>query len=96
MRKNKEIRCVDCGGWPITGGSVFVECFGTNKIPEEKIAQLVNDNFDMRPKAIIEHLNLRRPIYRKTAAYGHFGRSDDDFTWEKTDKAEFLRIQSGI
>ena len=76
--------------------SVFVECFGTNKIPEEKIAQLVKDNFDLRPKAIIEHLNLRRPIYRKTAAYGHFGRTDEDFTWEKTDKSEILRMTSGM
>lgn len=76
--------------------SIFVECFGTNKISEEKIAQLVKENFDLRPRAIIEHLNLRRPIYRKTASYGHFGRNDEDFTWEKTDKSEFLRIQSGI
>jgi len=71
--------------------SVHVDCFGTNKIPEEKITQLVLENFDMRPRAIIETLNLRRPIYRKTAAYGHFGREDNDFTWEKTDKADILR-----
>lgn len=76
--------------------SVNVECFGTNKIPEEKIMQLVLENFDMRPRAIIEYLNLRRPIYRKTAAYGHFGRNDEDFTWEKTDKADELRNQAGI
>ena len=76
--------------------SVSVDCFGTNKIPEEKIMQLVIDNFDMRPRAIIEHLNLRRPIYRKTASYGHFGRNDDDFTWEKTDKADELRQQAGL
>ena len=70
--------------------SVYVDCFGTNKIPEGKIKQLILENFDMRPRAIIDNLNLRRPIYRKTAAYGHFGRNDEDFTWEKTDKAEIL------
>ena len=75
--------------------SVHVDCFSTNKIPEEKIMQLVTNNFDMRPKAIIETLNLRRPIYRKTASYGHFGRNDEDFTWERTDKAEILREQAG-
>jgi S-adenosylmethionine synthetase len=71
--------------------SVYVDCFGTNKIPEDKIIEIILENFDLRPKAIIESLNLRRPIYRKTAAYGHFGRNDEDFTWEKTDKAEVLR-----
>ena len=71
--------------------SVYVDCFGTNKIPEDKIIEIVLENFDLRPRAIIESLNLRRPIYRKTAAYGHFGRNDEDFTWEKTDKAELLR-----
>jgi S-adenosylmethionine synthetase len=71
--------------------SVHVDCFGTNKIPEEQIIQIILENFDMRPRAIIETLNLRRPIYRKTATYGHFGRNDEDFTWEKTDKAELLR-----
>ncbi len=76
--------------------SVNVDCFGTNKIPEEKIMQMIYANFDMRPRAIIEHLNLRRPIYRKTAAYGHFGRNDEDFTWEKTDKADFLRQEAGL
>ena len=76
--------------------SVHVDCFGTNKIPEEKIMQLVINNFDMRPKAIIENLNLRRPIYRKTASYGHFGRNDEDFTWERTDKAEILRKEAQI
>jgi S-adenosylmethionine synthetase len=58
--------------------------------------QLVMENFDMRPRAIIEHLNLRRPIYRKTASYGHFGRNDEDFTWEKTDKADDLRNAAGL
>lgn len=74
--------------------SVHVDCFGTNKIGEDKIMQLVEQNFDLRPKAIIQDLNLRRPIYRKTAAYGHFGRNDPDFTWEKTDKAKVLRDKS--
>ncbi len=76
--------------------SVNVDCFGTNKITEEKIMQLVLENFDMRPKAIIEQLDLRRPIYRKTASYGHFGRCDEDFTWERTDKADILREQAEI
>jgi len=76
--------------------SIHVECFGTNKIPEEKIMELVNKNFDMRPKAIIENLNLRRPIFKKTAAYGHFGRNDEDFTWEKTDMANIIRKDAGI
>ena len=71
--------------------SIHVDCFGTGKIPEDKITEIILENFDLRPKAIIEYLNLRRPIYRKTAAYGHFGRNDEDFTWEKTDKAETLR-----
>lgn len=71
--------------------SILVDTFETNKIPEEKIVELVENNFDFRPKAIIDNLNLRRPIYKKTAAYGHFGRDDPDFTWEKTDKAELLR-----
>ncbi len=76
--------------------SVHVDCFGTNKVPEEKIIELVNKNFDMRPRAIIGTLDLRRPIYRKTASYGHFGREDADFTWEKTDKAEILRKEAGL
>lgn len=76
--------------------SINVDCFGTNKIPEEKIMALVLDNFDMRPRAIIETLDLRRPIYRKTASYGHFGRSDQDFTWEKTDKADILKREAGL
>ena len=71
--------------------SVMVNTFGTGKIPDEKILELVKKNFDMRPKAIIEQLNLRRPIYRKTSVFGHFGRNDPGFTWERTDKAEILR-----
>ncbi len=76
--------------------SVMVDTFGTGKIPDEKITELVIKNFDMRPKAIIEHLKLLRPIYRKSAVYGHFGRNDPDFAWEKTDKADMLRKESGI
>ncbi len=71
--------------------SVNVETFGTGKIPDEKIAELVLEHFDLRPGAIIRDLDLRRPIYRKTAAYGHFGRDDIEFPWERTDKAEALR-----
>ncbi len=76
--------------------SVLVDTFATNKIPEEKISELVRTHFNLTPKGIIETLNLRRPIYRKTASYGHFGRSDPDFTWEKTDKAEVLRKEAGL
>jgi S-adenosylmethionine synthetase len=76
--------------------SVMVNTFDTGKIPEEKITDLVKKHFDMRPRAIIEHLKLLRPIYRKAAVYGHFGREDPDFTWEKTDKAEILRKAAGI
>ena len=71
--------------------SVFVNTFGTGKLPDEEILVLVQKNFDLRPKAIIDHLCLLRPIYRKTAVFGHFGRDDPDFTWERTDKAEELR-----
>lgn len=74
--------------------SLFVNTFGTGKIPDEKIEKIVEKVFDFRPKAIIDQLNLRRPIYRKTAAYGHFGRNDPDFTWEKTDKVEILKKEA--
>jgi len=76
--------------------SVMVNTFGTGKISDDKIVELVNKHFDMRPRAIIEHLKLLRPIYRKTACYGHFGRDDPDFMWEKTDKVEILREDAGI
>ncbi len=76
--------------------SVRVDTFGTNKIPEDKIEELVLNNFDLRPGAIINDLRLRRPIYRKTAAYGHFGREEEDFTWEKTDKADMIRREAGL
>ncbi len=71
--------------------SVFVDTFGTGKLPDMEILELVKKNFDMRPKAIIDQLRLLRPIYRKTAVFGHFGRNDPDFAWERTDKAEELQ-----
>jgi S-adenosylmethionine synthetase len=74
--------------------SVMVDTFGTATIPEEKITALVRENFSLTPKAIIETLNLRRPVYKATAAYGHFGRQGEGFTWEKTDRADALRKAS--
>jgi S-adenosylmethionine synthetase len=76
--------------------SINVETFGTGKIDDEKIAKLIAEHFDLRPGAIIRDLDLRRPIYRKTAAYGHFGREDQGFTWEKTDRADALRKAAGL
>ena len=76
--------------------SVMVSTFGTGKISDEKIAQLVSEHFDLRPKGIVKMLNLLRPIYRKTAAYGHFGREEPEFTWEQTDKAPVLRAAAGL
>ena len=76
--------------------SVNVETFGTGKIAEDKIASLILDHFDLRPGAIIRDLNLRRPIYKQVAAYGHFGRDDLDLPWEQTDKAEALRKAAGL
>ena len=76
--------------------SITVDTFGTGKISDEKIIELIRKNFDLRPAAIIRDLDLRRPIYKKTASYGHFGRPGPDFTWEKTDRAEELRTQAGL
>lgn len=76
--------------------SVSINTFGTGKVAEDVIAKLVNDNFDLRPAGIIKELDLRRPIYTQTAAYGHFGRTDVDLPWEHTDKAEDLRKQAGL
>ena len=76
--------------------SVMVETFGTEKVPRATIAALVDEHFDLRPGAFREALRLHRPIYQKTAAYGHFGRDDADFTWEKTDKAATLRAAAGL
>jgi len=76
--------------------SVMVDTFGTAAIPEEKITELVRQNFSLTPKAIIETLDLRRPVYKQTAAYGHFGRTGPGFTWEKTDRADALRKAAGL
>jgi len=76
--------------------SLMISTFDSSKIPEEDIENLVRKHFDMRPARIISHLDLKRPIYRKTAAYGHFGRDEPEFTWEKTDKAEVLRQIAGL
>lgn len=76
--------------------SINIETFGTGKIDDDKIARIVDENFDLRPGAIIRDLKLRRPIYRQTAAYGHFGRDDLDLTWERTDKADALRSAAGL
>jgi S-adenosylmethionine synthetase len=76
--------------------SLNVETFGTGKISDDKIINLIKKHFDMRPAAIIKHLDLRQPIYEKTAAYGHFGRTDVVFPWEKTDKAEVLRQDAAL
>jgi S-adenosylmethionine synthetase len=76
--------------------SVRVDTFGTGKVSESKLTELIRKNFSLTPKGIIESLNLRRPIYQKTAAYGHFGRNDPDFTWEATDKAATLVEQAGL
>ena len=76
--------------------SLMVDSFSTHKIDKEQIIELIKKHFDLRPKKIIEHLQLHRPIYKKTACYGHFGRDDPDFTWEKTDKADDLRNGAGL
>ena len=76
--------------------SLEVDCFGTERTPIPKIEALIREVFDLRPAAIIQELDLRRPIYAKTAAYGHFGRDDHDFTWERTDKADALRAAAGL
>jgi S-adenosylmethionine synthetase len=76
--------------------SMMVECFGTEKVPTGRILELISEHFDLRPGAFRQYLDLHRPIYRKTAAYGHFGRDDPDFTWEKTDRAEALRSAAGL
>ena len=74
--------------------SVFIDTFGTGKVSEEKLVELVNKNFDLIPGAIIRDLDLRKPIYKQVAAYGHFGRNDLDLPWERTDKAEILRKEA--
>jgi S-adenosylmethionine synthetase len=76
--------------------SVFVETYGTGRVKEEKISELIRAHFKLTPRGIMEMLDLRRPIYRKTAAFGHFGRTDPDFTWERTDRANALRADAGL
>jgi S-adenosylmethionine synthetase len=76
--------------------SVSVDTAGTGRVSEAALAKLVRDNFELTPRGIIESLKLRRPIYKATAAYGHFGRNEEGFTWEQTDKAETLRASAGI
>ena len=76
--------------------SINIDTFGTSKISEDKIVKVVEKIFDFRPRAIIEHLKLKRPIFQKTASYGHFGRADKDFTWEQTDKMEELRNECSL
>ena len=73
--------------------SVTVNTYGTGRLPDDKIAEIVNKHFDLRPAAIIRDLDLRRPIYRKTAAYGHFGRTDIELPWERLDKVETLKAE---
>jgi S-adenosylmethionine synthetase len=75
--------------------SVMVETFGTGKLPDFQLSKIVTDEFDLRPVAFREYLDLHRPIYRETAAYGHFGRSNENFTWERTDRAQLLRDVAG-
>lgn len=76
--------------------SIMIDSFGTGRISEDLMKKLVRGHFDLRPKAMIQHLKLLRPIYRQTAAFGHFGRNEEDFTWERTDKAETLRREAGL
>ena len=76
--------------------SISINTFGTGKIADEKIGELVREHFDLRPKGLIDMLDLKRPIYQATAAYGHFGREEEEFTWEKTDKADLLRNSAGL
>ena len=76
--------------------SIHVDTFGTGVIPDTKIAEVVKNHFDLRPKGIVQMLDLLRPIYLPTAAYGHFGRTESSFSWEHTDKADALRAAAGI
>ena len=74
----------------------MVDTFGTGQVDEEKLADIVRDTCPLTPKGIIDYLDLRRPIFKATAAYGHFGREEEGFTWEKTDKAEVLKFEAGV
>ena len=75
---------------------MYVNTEGSGRVSDSALSKLVRENFELTPRGIIESLNLRRPIYKATAAYGHFGRHEDGFTWEKTDKAEALRAGAGV
>ena len=74
----------------------MVDSFGTSQIDEDRIKELIRDHFDLRPKGMIHTLDLLRPIYKNTSSYGHFGREEEEFTWEKTDKAEALKKDAGL
>jgi S-adenosylmethionine synthetase len=76
--------------------SVYVETFGTSRVDPQRIVELIREHFQLTPRGIIESLKLRRPIFKKTAAYGHFGRTEPEFTWEATDKAKALRSAAGV
>ncbi len=76
--------------------SVYLDCSGTSRVDEERLEKIVRDNFDLRPLGIIDSLQLRRPIYQQTAAFGHFGRDEEGFTWEQTDRAARLRADCGL
>jgi S-adenosylmethionine synthetase len=76
--------------------SVYIDTYGTSRVDDGKIAEIVRAHFNMTPRGIIETLDLRRPIYKQTAAFGHFGRTEPGFTWERTDKANALRADAGI
>jgi S-adenosylmethionine synthetase len=76
--------------------SLLIDTFGTEKIPRTDILRLVRETFDLWPGAILDNLDLRRPVYRQTAAYGHFGRDEPGFTWERTDRADVLRTRAGL
>ena len=76
--------------------SVMVTTFGTGRISDERLSEIVQHEFDLRPKGIVQMLDLLRPIYEKTAAYGHFGRNEPEFSWERTDKATALRAAAGF
>ena len=74
----------------------MVNTFGTGRVEERKLAEIVRDSFDLSPGGIIDYLKLKRPIYKKTACYGHFGRNEKEFTWENTDKTDFFKSETGL
>jgi S-adenosylmethionine synthetase len=76
--------------------SVMIDLMHTGKVPKERVEEIVREVFDLRPAAIIEYLDLLRPIYRKTAAYGHFGRTEPEFSWEQTNQADIIREKAGL